>query len=130
MTNLRKYGPSNAWLKLEDVFGKPPIRERIGDVKEDTGKFGERLVITLAPSGRKLSLNRTSVGFLLRDLGDDDSVWVNQLVEVYAGTVETANGSTDTVLVRAVEAPANAAVAAKSEKAKAAKNDMDDEIPF
>jgi hypothetical protein len=67
MTNLRKYGPANRWLKLETIHGLPPLKERIGLVKPDTGKFGERLVVTLEPSGWMLSLNRTSVGNLLRD---------------------------------------------------------------
>jgi hypothetical protein len=134
MVNLRKYGPTNKWLKLEDLHDKPPMRERIGLVKPDNGKFGERLVLTFEPSGQMLSLNKTSVGNLLRDFGEDDSNWVGQLVEVYAGEVETQNGPTDAVLVRGVtDVPADAAIAAKAAKAtKAAKksNDFDDTVPF
>lgn len=48
--NLRKYGPANKWLKLEDLHGKPPLRERIGDVKVEDGKFGERVVLAFEPS--------------------------------------------------------------------------------
>jgi hypothetical protein len=54
------------------------MQERIGAVKPETGKFGERLVLTFDPSGKMLSLNKTSVGNLLRDFGEDDSGWINQ----------------------------------------------------
>jgi hypothetical protein len=133
MTSLRKYGPANKFIKFEELHDKPPMRERIGLVKPELGKFGERLVLTFEPSGRMLSLNKTSVGNLLRDLGEDDSDWVGQLVEVYAGEVETQNGPADAILVRAVDVPAGAAAkAAKSTKAKSSKpsESMDDEIPF
>jgi hypothetical protein len=132
MTSLRKYGPANRWLKLEDLHGKPPLQERIGLVKPESGKFGERLVVTFEPSGRMLSLNKTSVGNLLRDFGEDDDDWIGKLVEVYAGEVQTQTGPADAVLVRAVEGPADAAVAAKAKaaKAKLKSSDLDDEIPF
>jgi hypothetical protein len=136
MANLRKYGPTNRFLKPENLLDKPPMRERIGLVEPDSkGKFGERLVVTFEPSGWKLSLNRTSVGNLLRDLGDDDSDWVGKLVEIFAGEVETQNGPTDAILVRVVpDAPVDATIAAKATKTKAktAKSSdiMDDEIDF
>jgi hypothetical protein len=58
--SLKKFGPAKKWLNLEDLHDKPPIRERIGLVKVDTtGKFGERIVLTLEPSGQMLSLNKT-----------------------------------------------------------------------
>ena len=133
MTSLRRFGPANKFIKLEELQDKPPMHERIGLVKPELGKFGERLVLTFEPSGRMLSLNKTSVGNLLRDLGEDDSDWVGQLVEVYAGEVETQNGPADAILVRAIDVPADAAAkAAKSTKAKSSKSSesMDDEIPF
>jgi hypothetical protein len=128
MTSLKRYGPINKYLKLEDLHGKPPMRERIGLVKPESGKFGERLVLTFEPSGQMLSLNKTSVGNLLRDFGDDDSDWIGKLVEVYAGEVQTQNGPADAILVRAVDAPADAAIAAKAKAAKS--KSLDDEIPF
>jgi hypothetical protein len=131
MTNLRKYGPANKFIKLEELQDRPPLRERIGLVKPELGKFGERLVLTFEPSGRMLSLNKTSVGNLLRDFGEDDSGWVGQLVEVYAGEVETQNGPADAILVRAADdVPDAKAKATKSAKAKpSTSSDMDDEIP-
>jgi hypothetical protein len=133
--NLRKYGPANKWLKLEDFHGKPPRRERIGLVKEDTsGKFGARLVITLEPSGQMLSLNKTSVGNLLRDLGERDDDWAGKLVEIYAGEIDGPQGTTDAILVRGVtDVPVDAAIAtkaAKAAKAKAGGGALDDEISF
>ena len=133
--SLKKYGPASKWIRLEDLHDKPPKRERIGDVKEDTtGKFGARLVVTFEPSGQMLSLNKTSVGNLLRDFGENDDDWVGKLVEIYAGEVDGPQGTTDAILVRGVtDVPADAAIAAKAaKKAKASKssNDMDDTIPF
>jgi hypothetical protein len=131
--NLRKYGPTNKWLKLEDFHGKPPRQERVGLVKIESGKYGERIVLVLEPSGQMLSLNQTSTGNLLRDFGATDDDWVGKLVEIYAGEVETKSGRTDAILVRGVtDVPVDAAIAAKAAKAKPAtpSNDMDDTIPF
>jgi hypothetical protein len=127
--NLRKYGTINKWLKLEDFHGKPPRQERIGLVKVENGKFGERIVLVLEPSGQMLSLNKTSVGNLLRDFGEKDDEWVGKLVEIFAGEVDGPQGTTDAILVRGVtDVPADAAIAAKAARAKSA--DMDDGIPF
>jgi len=129
MTNLKRFGPGSKYLKLEDVHGKPPTHERIGLVKPENGKFGERLVLTFEPSGKMLSLNKTSVGNLLRDFGEDDSDWVGKLVEVYAGEVETQNGTADAILVRAADEGATGAGAAKA-ATPTSTDSMDDEIPF
>jgi ribosomal protein L12E/L44/L45/RPP1/RPP2 len=105
-------------------------------VKEDTtGKFGARLVVTFEPSGMMLSLNKTSVGNLLRDLGEESDNWIGQTVEIFVGEVTTNNGTMDAILVRAADMPvgatAAAKVAAKTAAKKAAKKaDMDDMIPF
>ena len=134
--SLKKYGPANKWIKLEDLHGKPPRRERIGDVKEDTtGKFGARLVVTFEPSGQMLSLNKTSVGNLLRDLGENDSDWLGKLPEVYVGEVDGPQGAPDAILVRGVtDVLVDAAIATKAvkaaAKAKKSSDDMDDTIPF
>lgn len=137
MTSLRKYAGSR-YLKLEDLLDKPPLREWIGLVKIEDGKFGERVVLILEPSGHMLSLNKTSVGNLLRDFGDEFDGWLGKLVEIYAGTVTTKDGDSDAILVRGVtDAPTATALAekakatAKAAKAKAAKaSDMDEEISF
>jgi hypothetical protein len=127
--NLRKYGPTNKWLRLEDFHGRPPRQERVGLVKVENGKYGERVVLVLEPSGQMLSLNQTSTGNLLRDLGSTDDEWIGKLVEIYAGEVETKSGRTDAILVRGVtDAPVDAAIAANATKVKS--SDMDDEIPF
>jgi hypothetical protein len=138
MTNLRRFGPQDRYIKLEDRKDKPPLFERIGLVDIDTtGKFGERIVLTFEPSGLKLSLNATSVGNLLQDFGEDDSGWIGKLVEIYAGTVPTKSGDMDAVLVRAAEetdvaaeAKAVKAAKARASKAKSSGGGMDDEIPF
>ena len=123
--NLRKYGPANKWIKLEDLLDKPPLRERIGLVKIEDGKFGERVVLVLEPSGKMVSLNKTSVGNLLKDFGEEDDDWLGRLVDVGAGTIPTQNGIADAVVVTAVvDMPADAV------KVKKASDDMDDAIPF
>jgi hypothetical protein len=133
--SLKKYGPINKWLKLEDLHGKPPMRQRIGLVKVEDGKFGERVVLVFEPSGQMLSLNKTSVGNLLRDFGDNDDDWLGKLVEIYAGEVDGPQGKTDAILACGVtDVPADAAIATKAAvkaaKAKAKSSDMNDEIDF
>jgi hypothetical protein len=133
MVSLRKFGPQNRYIKLEDLKDRPPLRERIGLVKVENGKFGERAVLVFEPAGQMLSLNVTSVGNLMRDFGEESDDWVGKLVEVYAGEVETKSGTMHAVLVKAIDVPADAAIAAKAAKAakaKAKSSDMDDEIPF
>ena len=113
-------------VEVEDVHGKEPLRERIGVVKIENGAYGERVCVTLEPSGWQISLNKTSIGNLLADLGEEDSDWVGQTVEVYAGEVETKNGPTDALLVRAADTKPKSAKSVS----KPGKSDMDDEIPF
>ena len=134
MVSLKRFGPQNRWLKLEDLHDKPPLRQQIGLVKVEDGKFGERVVLVFEPSGQMLSLNATSVGNLLKDFGEDDTDWLGKTVEIHAGTVPTKSGDADALLVRGIiDVPADAAVAAKAKvsKAKVAKaSDLDDEIAF
>ena len=121
MANARKYAGSS-YLKLGDLHGNPPLRETISYVAEETGKYGEKLVLFFE-SGNKLSLNRTSVGNLVRDIGPDSDDWAGHEVEVFAGEVDFQHGKADAVLVRliATDTPPGA---------KKARGDMDDEIPW
>ena len=73
MANARKYAGS-PYVKLDHLRGKPPLRERIAFVAEETGNFGERLVVTFE-SGKRLSLNATSVGNLMSDIDADYDNW-------------------------------------------------------
>jgi hypothetical protein len=126
MTSLRKYASSGKYIKLDELLNKPPLREQIAFVKVEDGKFGERVVLVFE-SGRELSLNKTSVGNLMRDFGDEDNGWVGRSVEVYAGEVETKSGTMDAVLARA----ANASPADEAKPAKAGGGaSFDDDIPF
>ena len=78
-----KYAGSS-FIKLDDVHDKQPLREQIAVVKEEDGKFGQRLILVFE-SGRQLSLNKTSVGNLIRDIDQDFDTWVGHCVEVNAG---------------------------------------------
>jgi hypothetical protein len=133
MGNARQYAGSS-YIKLADLHGKPPLRARIAYAKEEEGKFGKKLVLFFE-SGAKLSLNATSVGVLIRDVGDDFDTWNGHDVEVYAGEVHTKSGRADAVLVRLIDAdtptPTTPEKALEKPAAKAAaRADMDDEIPF
>jgi hypothetical protein len=118
MANARKYAGSS-YIRLDDVYDKPPLHEQIAVVKEEDGKFGQRLVLVFE-SGRQLSLNKTSVGVLINEISPDFDTWTGHRVEVYAGEVDFQHGKADAVLVRT---PSTA-------KRAAAPGDMDDEIPF
>ena len=54
-------------------------------------------------SGRKLSLNATSVGILCRDIDQDTDHWTGRNIEIFAGEVDTKSGRTDAVLVRVLD---------------------------
>jgi hypothetical protein len=101
MANARKYA-GNTYYKLEELHDKPPVRERISLVAEEDGKYGKRLVATFE-SGKKLSLNATSVGNLIRDLGGETDEWNDHDVKVYAGEVAFQNGRADCILVEAID---------------------------
>jgi hypothetical protein len=94
---------------------------------DDYGKCQQIRRLALHQSGAKLSLNATSVGVLIRDIGDDFDAWVGFDVQVYAGEVDTKSGRADAVLVRLIDG--NTPTPAAPQKATA-KADMDDEIPF
>jgi hypothetical protein len=132
MVSLRKYGPGSKYIKLEELHDRPPLREQIAVVKIEDGQFGERVVLVFDQSGRMLSLNKTSVGNLMRDFGEEDDGWVGQFVEIYAGEVDGPNGKTDAVLVRAAAdaPPAAEPVEPVQKKPPPSTKDMDDEIPF
>jgi hypothetical protein len=129
MANLRKYASGGKYIKLEELLDQPPLREQIAVVKIEDGKFGERVVLVFDQSGRMLSLNKTSVGNLMRDFGEESDNWQGQFVEIYAGEVDTPSGKADAVLVRAAEASPPAAKPVPPPKASGGAP-YDDEIPF
>ena len=135
MVSARKYGFTNRFYKLEELHGGPALRECIELVQVNTaGKYGDRLELIFEPSGKKLSLNKTSVEVLIEAFGEETDNWPGRFVEIYAGEIDTKDGTQDAILVRAApDVPADPAVAAKAVKAAKAKkssNDIDDTIPF
>jgi hypothetical protein len=127
MANARKYAGS-PYIKLDHLRGKPPLRERIAFVAEETGNFGERLVVTFE-SGKRLSLNATSVGNLMSDINADYDNWSGHDVEIYAGEVGFQGTKKDAVLVRVVDLDTPPPPPEKPAKKAAARADFDDEIP-
>lgn len=141
MTNARKYAGGSRYIKLDDLHESGPLREQIAVVKEEAGKYGDKLVLVFE-SGKQLSLNTTSVGNLIRDIDQDTDNWIGHFVEVYAGEVEFQNGMAGAVLVRLVDGdtslkpPIKTSAAPTSptpprkKTANSRRGDMDDEIPF
>jgi hypothetical protein len=136
--NLRKYASASKFINLDELKDRPPLREQIAVVKVEDGKFGERVVL-IFESGRQLSLNKTFVGNLVRDIGEDDDSWIGQFVEVYAGQTTYQGTSTDAVLVRPIEidtllkTPTNkaaATVALPIQKIATKASDFDDDVPW
>jgi hypothetical protein len=128
MANARKYAGS-PFISLKDLKDKPPLLEKIEFVTEEVdGKFGDRLVATFE-SGKRLSLNATSVGILMRDIDPDYDRWVGHRVKVHAAEIDFKNGKTTAVLVEPidVEKPPSKATEPAAGKPR---GDMDDEIPF
>jgi hypothetical protein len=126
MANARKYAGS-PFISLKDLKDKPPLLEKIAFVTEEIGgKFGDRLVATFE-SGKRLSLNATSVGNLI-DISQNFDDWTGCDVKIYAGEVSFKAGKADAVLVEPINKPAP--TAAPPPAGKKSGGDMDDEIPF
>ena len=120
------------------VSGSPSTKLSIDTTPPpQKGKFGAKLVLFFE-SGRKLSLNGTSVGNLIRDIGQDYDDWTAHDVKVFAGEVDFKHGKADAVLVELIDTDTPPPTSSKTppEPPKkptskaAAGNDMDDEIPF
>jgi hypothetical protein len=123
--DIRKYASKGKFYKLEEVFDEP-AREQIAIIKD--GQF-DRLNLVFE-SGRQVGLNKTSVGELMREFGDDEKDWIGRFVLLTAGQVKNQFGEpTDALIVRPADA---ASLPAKLPKPKARPSgaDMDDEIPF
>jgi hypothetical protein len=118
---MNKYA-GTAFIKV-DGFGGPKCKT-IENVEE--GNYGMP-VITFS-DGKRLSLNKTNTNTLIELFGDDSDDWVGQRIELYVGPLRYQGTETDGIKVRrpgSDEKP-EAAVASAS----AARDDMDDEIPF
>lgn len=132
MANARKYAGSQ-FISLKDLQGKPPLLEKIEFVTEETGgQYGDRLVATFE-SGKRLSLNKTSVGILMNDVGPDSDSWIGHRVKVHAAEIDFKNGKTTAVLVEPIDVekpPLKATTEPPPPAAGKPRCDMDDEIPF
>lgn len=100
MPSAREFATAH-FIKLEDLKNKPPLRERISFAKADDGKYGKKLILFFE-SGKRLTLNTTSVDRLIRDLGDDYAKWNGHDVKVFASEVAFQNGMADCILVEVV----------------------------
>ena len=124
MPSAAKYA-GGGFITLDSLKGKPPLIEQIAVVKEETGgKYGDRLVLVFE-SGKQLSLNKTSVGNLRRDIDDNWDLWPSHTVKIFAGEVDFQSGTTRCVLVEGID------VDRPPPKPKPTNGgDMDNEIPF
>jgi hypothetical protein len=118
--DMSRYG-SSPFLKPED-FEQGPKRKTI--VKLEEGKY-DKPVATF-DNGTRLSINRTNVDALAGAFGWDGEDWINQEIELCAGTLRYNDNDNPAVLVRAINplpAPAKA-------KPKPQPAPFDDDIPY
>jgi len=122
---MTKYAGAS-FIGLDDVQGGP-IRGTIAAVEH--GSF-DKPVITLA-SGAKCSLNKTSVGTLIEEWGEESDDWIGEKVEFYAGTIPFQGVDKDAVLARALprEPGEKKRIPPKPRKTGPVGN-MDDEVRF
>jgi hypothetical protein len=126
---MTKYA-SASFIGLDDLQDGP-IRGTIAAVKE--GSF-DKPVITLR-SGMKCSLNKPSVSALIEAWGDEGNDWIDEKVELYAGTIPYQGEDKDAVLARALpRAPGEdkkpAPPQPTNDNGSGKRGDIDDEIPF
>src|SRR5262245_5182397 len=80
--DMSKYA-SAAFIKPVDLEGGPQIK-KISAIEE--GKFGKPNLIF--DDGTLLSLNGTNVNTLMRAFGWDSEDWIDQQIELRAGTLK------------------------------------------
>jgi hypothetical protein len=122
--DIKKYAGNGRFYKLEEVRNKP-AREQIAVVKE--GQF-DRLNLVFE-SGRQVSLNKTSVGALMAEFGDDEKAWVSQWVLLTGGQVKDQYGEPIDALLAAPSSAKPTSPPTLRPKARPSSAEMDDEIP-
>jgi hypothetical protein len=122
---MTKYAGAS-FVGLDDVQDGP-IRGTIAAV--DHGSF-DRPVITFS-NGMKFSCNKTNVGILIEEWGDESEDYLGEKLELYAGTTKFKGEDQPSVLVRPLpRAPGEKKVLPPKPKDSGTGGDMDDEIPF
>src|SRR5262249_13608475 len=104
-----------------------PIRGTIAAIEH--GSF-DKPVLTFT-NGQKLSLNKTNVGILIDEWGEESDDYLGEKLEVYVGTIRYQNEDKAAPLVRPLpREPGEKKPPAPKPKASGRGGDMDDEMPF
>ena len=88
---------SSSFIKIDDVKNEP-VQKVIAEIGE--GKY-DKPVLSFT-DGTKLSLNGTNVRTLIEAFGPNDEDWIDQRIELFAGTVPFNGEDIASVLVRAL----------------------------
>jgi hypothetical protein len=124
--DMRKYA-GESFIRVDNVRNGS-LQERIALVKE--GKY-ERPDIVFE-SGDILTLNTTNARILIKNYGPSSDDWFGKDVDLTLGTVAYQGKEQESVVIRPISPPMNAAdrQAASAKMTAAATNEIDDEIPF
>ena len=130
--DMSKYS-GTVFIKIDDVREKP-LQLRIAGVL--VGKYDKPDLVF--ETGERFSVNATNNRVLVRAFGADSEDWIDRTVELYEGTGEFNGEIKPMVCVRPITQPEHSfgadtppkKPADKPPKAKAKKNDMDDDVPF
>jgi hypothetical protein len=116
-------GPT--FVKVEHLRDGPRI-ETIADVK--IGSYNRPEAVFA--SGDVLSLNQTNIRKLIESYGEDSRGWAGCQIELRIGPVRYEGQDIEAILVRPVTPSKEKTPSTAPAAAAAAKNDLDDEIPF
>jgi hypothetical protein len=121
---MTKYAGS-AFIGLDDLQDGP-FRGTIAAIAP--GSY-DKPVITFG-SGPKFSLNKTNVGILIEEYGDESDDWIGEKVELYAGTVPFNGEDQPSVVVRPLPRAPGEKKPPPPKPKNSSGGDMDDEVPF
>jgi hypothetical protein len=119
--DMSSYASAGVFIKPDHLHG--PERVTITGVEQ-----GQFKPVAVLKDGRKLGLNGTTVGVLIRAFGSESGNWIGKTIEIAPGTT-TFNGATKpTVIVRVVTQSQQRPSAPSAEGGP--RDNMDDVIPF
>ena len=120
--DAKKYA-AKSFLNVEYIERHGPVEGVIEHV--ELGQY-DKLVITLS-AGHKFSLNKTNVGILCRDLGENTDDWLGHPVHLVVGEIKFQGNMQKAVVVEPLISNEGEEARPKSKKPK---TDYDDQIPF
>jgi hypothetical protein len=114
-----------SYFNVDDIAAGGPRQETILDVQ--IGNYG-RPDLHFA-DGNRLSLNVTNTRTLGRAYGTDSKDWIDKIIELYVGEIETKDGKQNSVLIRPVS-PTKILKPRSEPQSQAVDKDLNDDVPF